>query len=198
MINTVRYFRSLVGALTLQVPRRPGFEAVRPPAFLADRSGAAAVEFAMVALPFLTLIVATVVVSFIYLAQASLDAVAEGASRLILTGQAPASGQGSAFKSLACGMLPSYMTCGNLLVNVQAVANYSDIDAAAPSITFSTSGQVSNSWAYDPGAPGGIVVLQLMYMLPVISGMDGFSPANMPNGTKLLVSTVVIKVEPSS
>ncbi|WP_051291863.1 TadE/TadG family type IV pilus assembly protein [Acetobacter nitrogenifigens] len=198
MIEAVRHLQSLSGTLIRRFRAQIRFDALRRPAFLADRSGAAAVEFAMVALPFLTLIVATVVISFIYFSQATLDAVAEEASRLILTGQAPASGQGSAFKSLACGMLPSYMTCDNLMVNVQAVASYSDIDAAAPNITFNASGQVSNSWSYDPGAPGGIVVLQLMYMLPVISGMDGFSPSNMPNGTKLLVSTVVIKVEPSS
>ncbi|WP_194300906.1 TadE/TadG family type IV pilus assembly protein [Acetobacter oeni] len=156
-------------------------------------------EFAFIALPLITLLYASVVMSIIYFTQDALDAVADQMSRLILTGQAPASTDSGAFKTLACARLPAYMSCSSLFINAQTVASFADVNTAVPTLTFDGSGVVSNSWSYDPGSPGDIVVLQMIYMLPIVAVLGGFNPVTeSANQTRLIVSTVVIKNEPSS
>ncbi|MCH4090687.1 TadE/TadG family type IV pilus assembly protein [Acetobacter sp.] len=165
---------------------------------ISDQKGVAAIEFALVCLPLFALILASLVMSVVYFTQSALDAVSDQLSREILTGQAPASGNAAQFKSQACAVLPSYMSCSNLLVNVRSVSSFADASTTAPQLSFDSSGAVTNSMSYDPGTAGSIVVFELMYMLPVMKSLDGFTAATLNNGSRLIISTAVIKVEPSS
>jgi hypothetical protein len=63
-------------------------------------------------------------------------------------------------------------------------------------LTFDSSGAVTNQWAWSPGNPGDIVIVQVMYQWPVMMGPLGFNLANLANGNRLLVSTVAFKSEP--
>jgi hypothetical protein len=51
------------------------------------------------------------------------------------------------------------------------------------------------SWS--PGNPGDVVVLQIMYLWPVVGGPLGFSLTTPnSNGNRLLMSTAVFRNEP--
>ena len=58
------------------------------------------------------------------------------------------------------------------------------------------SGAVTNTWSYNPGNPGDIVILRLMYDWPVIGGILTPGLSNQPNGSSLMVGTAVFKNEP--
>ena len=55
---------------------------------------------------------------------------------------------------------------------------------------------MTNTWNYNTGNPGDIVVVQVMYQWPVVLGPLSFTLANLSNGNRLLVSTAVFKNEP--
>lgn len=162
-----------------------------------DRRGAALIEFAIVAAPLITLIVATLQTSLVFFAQQNLETTAEKATRQLLTGAAQQSNLTKAqFKSLVCSKLPAFMDCAKVMVDVQVASNFSSANIGAPTLTYNGSGNISNNWAYDPGVPGEITVARIMYVWDVSKMPLGFDLSTMSNGKRLLVSTSVFKTEP--
>jgi Flp pilus assembly protein TadG len=166
--------------------------------FARGNEGATAVEFALVAAPFLALLIAIIESMLVFFAQRSLDEVVSQASRVIQTGQAQTSGlTQSQFASWICQKTAILFTCGNFMVNVRSYSAFSSASSATPTLTFDSQGNVTNSWNYQLGNPGDIVVVQVMYQWPVVLGPLGFNLSNLPNGNRLLVSSNVFKREPS-
>jgi Flp pilus assembly protein TadG len=160
-------------------------------------SGAAAVEFSIVAAPFLALLVALFQTAMVFLAGRELDQAVAEASRYIMTGQAQTSSMSQAqFKSWVCQNIYALFDCNNLMVNVQTYTSSSAISTAAPALTYNAQGQVTNSWSYSPGGPSDFVVVQVMYQWPIVLGPLGFNLSNMGNGNRMLMSTAVFKNEP--
>jgi Flp pilus assembly protein TadG len=165
--------------------------------FLRSRTGGAAVEFAFVAAPFFALLVALFQTALVFFAGRVLDVTTEEASRYILTGQAQQSNMTQAgFATWVCGKTFALFNCNNFMINVQNYTDFASASTAMPTVTFNQSGQVSNTWAWSPGNPGDIVVVQVMYQWPVVLGPLGFNLSNLSNGNRLLVSTAVFKNEP--
>jgi Flp pilus assembly protein TadG len=172
-------------------------------AFLRCRKGATAVEFALVAAPFLALLVAILQSALVFFAGRVLDEVTEEASRYIMTGQAQ---QGSVtqtgFKTYVCtgsntsALVSALFTCANIMVNVQNYADFASANTSSPTLTFNGNGTVSNTWSYNTGNPGDIIVVQVMYQWPVVLGPLSMNLSNLANGNRLLVSTAVFKSEP--
>jgi Flp pilus assembly protein TadG len=167
------------------------------------QKGATALEFALVAAPFLALLVALFETALVFFAGRVLDEVTEEASRYILTGQAQQSNMTQTqFKNYVCTssntatLVSALFNCSNLMVNVENYADFASAGTAAPTLTFNPNGTVSNTWNYSPGTPGSIVVVQLMYQWPIVLGPLGFNLSNLTNGNRLLVSTAVFKSEP--
>jgi Flp pilus assembly protein TadG len=160
-------------------------------------SGAAVVEFALVAALFMAMLVALFQTALVFFAGRVLDETTEQASRYILTGQAQAAGMTqSQFATWVCGQTFALFTCGNFMINVQNYSSFSSASTTTPTLTFNAQGQVSNAWSYNTGNPGDIVVVQVMYQWPVVLGPLNFTLANLSNGKRLLVSTAVFKNEP--
>jgi Flp pilus assembly protein TadG len=161
------------------------------------KKGAAAVEFALVAAPFLALLVALFQTALVFFAGRVLDVTTLQASRYILTGQAQNSNMTqSGFATYVCNNTFALFNCNNFMVNVQTYSTFSSATTSAPTLTFNSKGQVSNTWSYSPGGPGDIVVVQVMYQWPVVLGPLGFNLSNLSNGNRLLMSTAVFKNEP--
>jgi hypothetical protein len=53
-----------------------------------------------------------------------------------------------------------------------------------------------NTWAYSPGSPGQIMVVQLVYPWSVVSGPLGFTLANLPNNAAEMMGVSAFRVEP--
>ena len=160
-------------------------------------SGAAAVQFAIVAAPFLALLVAIFQTGIVFLAARVLDEVTSQSSRYIMTGQAQQAGLTQAgFATYVCGQTLALFNCSNFMINVQNYTSFSSASTTTPTLTFGSNGNVTNTWSWSPGNPGDIVVVQVMYQWPLVLGPLGFSLANLSNGNRLLISTAAFKNEP--
>jgi Flp pilus assembly protein TadG len=158
---------------------------------------ASAVEFAIIAAPFVALLVALLQTALVFFASRVLDETAEQASRYIFTGQAQTAGMTQTqFANYLCQKSSTLFTCSNFMINVQNYSSFAAANTSTPTLTFDSSGAVTNQWAWSPGSPGDIVIVQVMYQWPVMLGPLGFNLANLANGNRLLVSTVAFKTEP--
>jgi len=191
----------MLTALMQVFPRSPGrcrlrkYSARRP--FSGCDKGTAAVEFALVAAPFLGLLVAMFQTTLVFFAERVLDETTEEASRVILTGQATSQNMtASQFATWVCQNTFALFDCNQFMINVQSYSSFSTANTTSPTLYFNAQGQVTNTWNFDLGNPGDIVVVQVMYQWTNIVGPLGFNLSNLPNGNILLVSTAAFKNEP--
>ena len=169
----------------------------RAEGFAGSTSGATAVEFALVAAPFMAMLMALFQTALVFFASRVLDETTEQASRYIMTGQAQQSSMSqSGFKTWVCGQTFALFNCNNFMINVQAYSSFSAASTTTPTLTYDANGNVTNSFGYNTGNAGDIVVVQVMYQWPVVLGPLGFNLSNLGNGNRLLVSTAVFKNEP--
>jgi Flp pilus assembly protein TadG len=162
-------------------------------AFLGDRQGATAVEFALVATPFIGLLVGILQTFLVFFAQQLLETAVNQSSRLILTGQAQSQNmtQGQ-FASAVCSSLPILFNCNNLMIDVEVAGSWTTANAGAPNLTYDSHGNVTNVWQFTPGNPGDIVVVRVMYLWPVFT-----APllANLSNGQRLIMASSAFQNE---
>ena len=143
-------------------------------AFAGDSRGATAVEFALVAAPFLALIIALIQTFLVFFAQQMLETVVRQSARLVMTGQVQSAQMNQAvFKQKVCDQIVILFNCSGLMVDMQVATSWSSANTATPTLTFDGSGNVTNSWQYNPGDSGDIVVLRVMYVWPVVLGPLG-------------------------
>lgn len=162
-----------------------------------DRRGAVAMEFALISIPLAALMIAILQTSLTYFAQQNLEMAAEKSVRQLMTGEAQSAGMTQAqFKTLVCSKIPTFMKCANVMVDVQQATAFSDITTGAPTLTYDSSGNVSNTWKYAPGTQGAINVVKVMYVWDVQKGPLGFDLSTMSSGKRLLIVTSVFKTEP--
>ncbi len=162
---------------------------------LRREDGAVALEFAVVATPFLALLFAIMESALMFLASQTLESAAQNAGRLVLTGQAQNQGYSMAsFQQAVCANLASFFNCNNVLVDVQTAPNFSSANTCLPL----QNGQIQNNFTFSPGNPGDIVVVRLMYQWPVYVSLLGLSQAlsNMSGSSNLLMATATFRNEP--
>jgi Flp pilus assembly protein TadG len=174
--------------------------------FLADEHAATAVEFALVAAPFLALIVGIIQTFLVLFASQLLETVVTQSSRQILTNQAQAAGLSqSQFATQVCDQVRVLFNCSNLMIDVETYSSFSGTNTGSafpqtnstlPVLTFNAQGQVTNTWQYSPGSTGDVVVVRVMYQWPVFGGPLGFNLSNLPNGNRLIMAAAAFQNEP--
>jgi len=164
--------------------------------FAGARDATAAVEFALVAAPFLALVFAILETALVFFAGQSLEAAASDSARLIMTGQAQTAGYGpNDFKNAVCNRLAGGLfNCANgVYVDVETYASFTSITTAPPIVN----GQLNTAnMNYTPGGPGDIVVVRLYYQWPIYVSMFGDNLSNLNGNQRLLVATAVFRNEP--
>jgi Flp pilus assembly protein TadG len=166
-------------------------------ALIRREDGAAAVEFGLVAAPFIALLFALVEAMLVFFAGRLLDVAVAQSSRQILTGSAQASNMtASGFATAVCQNVYALFTCSKFMIDVETYASFSAANTSAPTLTFDVNGNVTNTWQFAPGGQNDIVVVQVMYQWPVFLGPLGLNLSNLANGNRLLVGTSVFKNEP--
>ena len=165
--------------------------------FLASTRGIAAIEFAMIAPAFLATLIAILQVAIFLFAQQVLQNAAIESGRLFLTGQNQNAGTTQTqFANQICPMISALFNCNSLMVNVQSYTNFSSANATAPTLSFDSHGNVSNSWSYSPGTPGQVMVVQLVYMWPIVGGPFGYVLSNLGNNTTEMMGVSAFRIEP--
>lgn len=178
--------------------RRPAKTAHTPRHFLRrlrkDESGATAIEFGIVALPFFALMVAIIEVALVYFANFSLENGVERAARLIRTGQAQQQGLSvSQFKESVCGYVSGISNCiGGLKIDVQRFDSFTGINLSDP---LTADGELRNDFGFTPGNAGDVVVVRAFYEWDLIAEIPG-GLGNMPSGGRLLTATAAFRNEP--
>jgi Flp pilus assembly protein TadG len=172
--------------------RRPAREITR---FARARRGATAVEFALIAPIFLGLLIAILQTAIFLFAQQTLQTAALQAGRALMTGSGSTLTQ-TQFTNTVCPIIQPLFTCSKLMVNVQSYADFAAANTSAPTLTYNTNGTVSNSWSYTAGAPGQVMVVQLIYQWSVVGGPLGFALSNLSNGSAEIMGISAFRVEP--
>jgi Flp pilus assembly protein TadG len=157
--------------------------------------GVAAVEFGMVAAPFLALMFAILETGLVFFAEQTLETVATDSARLIMTGQAQNQGmQAGDFATAVCNKVVAMFNCANMMIDVQTCTTFATCNTTLP---VDSNGNVQNAgFGFNPGGAGDIVVMRLMYPWPVWMNLLGFSLSNMSGGKRLLMATVAFRNEP--
>jgi len=161
--------------------------------FARRQDGVAAIEFGLVALPFLMLIFAIMETALVFFAGQTLETAVADSARLIMTGQAQQQGfNQQAFKDAVCSRVFGLFDCASgVYVDVKTYTNFADVNMSQP---LDANGNFVNDFTYQPGCPGSIVVVRLFYQWPIALSSLGLS--NMSNGKRLLVATSAFRNEP--
>ena len=165
--------------------------------FLGARGGQAAVEMALVAMPFFMLLFGIIELSLIFLVSSSLENATAQAARTIRTGsfQNGGSPTAAALKTSICnafGWMQADCT-SNLYLDVRTFANFSSISAPQPvqNGTFNAAALTCN-----PGSPGDIVVVRAYYQWPLIAPLMSQALQSLSGGITLITSTATFRNEP--
>ena len=172
--------------------------------FGSARRGATAVEFAFVALPFLTLLFAVLELGMVFLVSTTLQNAADAAGRQIRTGELQNSGGTRAtFKAAICADMAWLGSdcASNLTVDVQTYDNFDALmttDASGnrvlPEPTV-TNGVVQEG-AWEPGDAEDIVLVRAYYSWTLFTPLLNSGLKNLGDNKRLISTTVAFRNEP--
>jgi Flp pilus assembly protein TadG len=163
--------------------------------FVRQQEGAAAIEFGLVAAPFLALVFAIIETAVIFFAGQALETAVADSSRLIMTGQAQTAGyDAAAFKNAVCAKIYGLFNCASgVTVDVQKFSSFSSVTNTSP---VDSSGNFNLNPSYNPGVACDIVMVRLFYQYPVYVSLLGFNLSNLSGGKRLLAATAAFRNEP--
>jgi Flp pilus assembly protein TadG len=175
-------------------------------AFWADRSGIAALEFGIVALPFFLLVLGIISVGTYFFQVSTIEAAAQQAARAIRTGQLQQS-QGTyaglttdaqkkaAFLQAFCTAAVTVSNClTKTAIIIQSSSQFSSL--TSPSC-ISGGNIVSNtSTTFSPGATSSMVMVTVCYPWTPFTGMPLAKMGGLQDGSFLVQATVAFRTEP--
>ncbi len=156
-----------------------------------DQSGVALIEFAIIAVPFLALLLTMLEMGLIFWVSYELDNATVSASRLIKTRQAQQNGYTQAnMVTQICSHIIILSDCtSKLQLQVQSVTSFNC--AADPTQSGCTSG--SN---YSLGGPSQKEMVIASYEWPLFNFASVALLGNLPDGNRLIQSAAVFQNEP--
>jgi Flp pilus assembly protein TadG len=185
------------------------FLAARPRAnaalrlFQRDERGVTAVEFGMVATPFLALLFAIIETALTLWTTQVLDTGITNAARRIYTGQFQQDNSATTdpqqlatkFRDEICKSIVALLTCEQIKVDVRAFASFPDTNAPPP-ITADGQFDSENFGKYESPGANQIVVVRAAAEYPVFVSLLNPNAANLKNGNRLLLATATFRTEP--
>jgi Flp pilus assembly protein TadG len=171
-----------------------------------DQSGFTAVEFAIVAMPFLMLLFGTLSVCLFYFTNFTFENAVWQASRGIRTGQLQ-QGEGAytslktdedrkkAFKQALCAKAPSYIDCNKVVVIAQS--NAGGFGSITQPVCATDGTMIDPSAAqFNPGGASAVVLITACYPWDFGGRLPFFSLNNMKDGSLLIQASVAFRTEP--
>ena len=134
-----------------------------------DRRAAAAVEFALVCLPFVLFLLAVMGAGLHFYLQQALDYATQSAARQVQLGHVPASYTASDFvDKVFCPVFGAFQVCSNLFVDVRPVTDYQQL--TSPGVPDAPDSVATTGFAFCPGQPGQLMYVHIVYLAPLIGG----------------------------
>lgn len=159
--------------------------------FARAREGATTVEFAFVALPFLTLVFAIVELGLVFFVSVTLENAVIDTGRKIRTGELQtAGGTAATFKTAVCTEMAWIgAACSDALsLDVRTFAGFSASNTAVAANQPQTP-------CWDPGGPGSVVMVRAYYAWPLITPLleTGLKSSN---GKRIVTAVAAFANEP--
>ena len=163
----------------------------------ANRSGATALEFGIVAMPFLMFLYGIMAVGLYFFTTFALENGLEQASRLIRTGQAQKAGMTDVqFKNEVCSFIPGFINCQNkLLVNVRSFAQ-ADLTPVVGRSECLNNGSLTNVTTYSPGVANQVVLITLCFEWEFANKLPFIQLGDMNGGSRLIQAATAFRTEP--
>lgn len=164
--------------------------------FAAARKGATAVEFAMVATPFMALLFGVLELGLVFMVSTTLDNAVDTVARKIRTGELQTTGgSASTFKTAVCSEMTWLgSSCSeDLHVDVRTFPKFSDVTITDPV----TDGVFDSSRTqFTPGGSEDIVLVRVYYEWSLITPMLNQGLETLSGGKRLIASTATFRNEP--
>jgi Flp pilus assembly protein TadG len=165
--------------------------------FGAAQGGAAAIEFAIVSLPFLALLFSIMELGLIFMASTTIDAATVSAARQIRTGQLQqgANNNAAGFTTLVCSGVPwiSGSDCAaNMSVDVRTFTSFSAISVTPP---IAGNAIDQSQLKFDSGSSCSIVLVRVFYPWTLITPVLEPGLPNLGGNQRLLTTAVVFRNE---
>jgi Flp pilus assembly protein TadG len=161
-----------------------------------DRSGSTAIEFSLVAIPFVIMMLGIIEIAILYTAGSLLEGSTAAAARMIRTGQLqqlnPADPE-AVFRDALCANIRALVNCDNIQIEVvQLPDGFMDADDYAPQ--FDEDGNLIVR-PFTMGTSSDVVLIRTAYRYPFLTPL--LSPIlGGASGSRLLMSTLVLETEP--
>lgn len=157
--------------------------------------GAVAVEFSMLAIPFIFLLIGIMEICLMFASNSVLDGATQDAARLVRTGQAQQSNGNpeDVFADRLCEKASVLIDCGDLQFEVIEMPRFADFGSFGAS--FDKEGNLQ-SRGFEPGGVNSVNLIRVIYRYKLATPMIAQFLSDGPNNTRLMISTVVLQTEP--
>ena len=162
--------------------------------FARARSGATAVEFALIAAPFFFLLFAMIEIASVFFVQTVLENAVLETAREIRTGRLQGGGGGrEQFAEAVCDRIAVVGNCERVDVDVRVFEDFGTVDGGSPL----NNGEVDpGSLTFEPGDAGDIVLVRVFYEWPLLTPNLGIGLSNMNGNKRLITAATVFRNEP--
>lgn len=161
-----------------------------------EREGSAAVEFAIVALPFFFMMFSVLELALVFVLDSVLENATIETGRLVRTGQADAQNfTAAAFKSNLCGRMSIFSSgCGSkVTIDVRRIPQFNNPNVPDP---LSGGSFNPNAAAYDGGGPGDIMLVRAWYQHTLLTPFLAQGLSKLDDGKSYLTATTAFRNEP--
>lgn len=187
---------------TSRAERRPGLLS----RFLRNRSGATAIEFSFLAIPFAALTFAVLESCISFTGQQMLASATDDVARQFRTGQIRKDPTLTAavVRKMVCDRIEIMVTqgCPGLLIDLRAYDSFADAAATSfkivnKQIVLTKNGKLdSDTYKTDPGDAQSINMLRVFYAWPVITDFMRSAMSNLEGGKTLHFAATIWQNEP--
>lgn len=159
--------------------------------------GAAAIEFSVLAVPFIILLTGIVETTLFFATGVVLEGATNSAARTIRTGQVQAAANPvNEFEDVLCGQVSLMISCQNLQYEVMTIPDNSFLNVAALGPVFDEDGNLVPR-GFSTGGSSDAVLVRVVYRHEFLTPLLGSIMTDDPDVPLMtLMSTVVIRNEP--
>lgn len=163
--------------------------------WIGDKQGSTAIEFSMLAMPFIMILVGTMEIGLMFASNSVLDGATGAAARMIRTGQVQQSGGDprDVFVEKLCEKSSFLLDCSRFQVEVVEMDAFSDFNSYAAE--FDDEGN-PESRGFTPGGVNSVNLIRVFYRYNLATPLIGQFLATGPDNSRMMVSTVVLETEP--
>jgi hypothetical protein len=171
--------------------QRPGLAR----SLLRDSGGSAAVEFGMVALPFMLMVFAILEIGLVFVTDSILENATITTGRLVRTGQATATGMtAESFRTSLCSRMSIFSSdcVSRAQIDVRVIPQFATI----PPDPMDGGEFDEGVLTYSNGAPGDLILVRVWYRHTLITTFLSQGLSRLDDGTAMLTAATAFRNEP--